>query len=143
MQTVCPITDKRINERVARLNGLVTALLIAVFFIFNFQIALWALMIDFAIRGFIDSKYSPICRMNIWIANKLSLSPKIINAGPKIFAAQVGLFLTIIALLSTMTNFATICLVASGMLGFFSILESFFGYCVACKLYPLFRKITQ
>ncbi len=143
MQTVCPITDKRINERVARLNGLVTALLIAVFFVFNFQIALWVLMIDFAIRGFVDGKYSPICRMNIWIANKLNLSPKIINAGPKIFAAQVGLFLTIIALVSTMTNFTTICIVFASVLGFFSFLESFFGYCVACKLYPLFRKISQ
>lgn len=140
MQAVCPITDKRINERVARLNGLITAILIAVYFVFNFQIALWILMIDFAIRGFIDSKYSPISRMNMWFADKLKLSPKLINAGPKIFAAQVGLFLTIFAIISTMTNCTTICLVFAGMLGFFSILESAFGYCVACKLYPLFRK---
>ena len=140
MQTVCPITNKRVNERVARLNALVTALLVAVYFIFNFPIALWILMIDFAIRGFIDGKYSPISRMNMWIVKQLKLSNKIINAGPKIFAAQVGLILSIFAIIATITNCSTICIVFAATLGFFSFLESAFGYCVACKLYPIFRR---
>lgn len=95
---------------------------------------------DFLIRGFVDSKYSPICTMNKWIARKLNFSKKMTNSGPKIFAAQIGLVLSAVSLIAFAFNCGTICLVIAGILGFFSFLESAFGYCVACKLYPLIRR---
>lgn len=140
MQTVCPITDKRINEQVARLNALVTVLLVALFIALNFWGGLLLLVIDFMIRGFVDSKYSPICQMNKWIAQKTNMSAKLVNAGPKIFAAQVGLFLSTAALISFSFNCNYLCYGIAGILGFFSFLESAFGYCVACKLYPFIRR---
>lgn len=140
MQTVCPITDKRINERVARLNALATVVLVVLFVIVNFWGGMLLMVIDFAIRGFVDSKYSPICQMNKWIALRLDLSPKMMNAGPKIFAAQVGLILSGIALVAALTGFSELSLVVAGILGLFSFLEAAFGFCVACKLYPLIRK---
>lgn len=140
MQNVCPITDKRINEQVSRLNALVTVVLVVLFLAFNFWQGLLFLVIDFMIRGFVDSKYSPICQFNIWLSKQLNLSVKMINAGPKIFAAQVGLSLATISLIAFAFNCGTACLVIAGMLGFFSFLESAFGYCVACKLYPFIRR---
>ncbi|MDA3928357.1 MAG: DUF4395 domain-containing protein [Prolixibacteraceae bacterium] len=140
MINVCPITDSRINERVARLNAFVTVLLVASFLVFNVWYGLAFLAVDFLLRGFVDSKYSPICTMNKWIANKLNFSKKMTNSGPKIFAAQVGLFLSGFALLAFAFNCGTICFVIVGVLGFFSFLESAFGYCVACKLYPFIRR---
>lgn len=142
MQKICPITDKRIDERVARLNGVFTVLLVALFIAFNFWIGLLILIVDFAIRGFIDSKYSPICQLSKRIAKGFNSESKLINAGPKIFAAQVGLFLAAVALFGFAAGCSTFCLVVAGVLGFFSFLESAFGYCVACQLYPLFRKIN-
>jgi len=140
MQNVCPITDKRINEQVSRLNAFVTLILVTLFIVFKFWPGLLFLVIDFLIRGFIDGKFSPISQFNIWLAKQLNLSDKLINAGPKIFAAQVGLLLTTISLVAFAFNCGVICLVIAGMLGFFSFLESAFGYCVACKLYPFIRR---
>lgn len=140
MQQVCPITDKRINEQVARLNGIVTVILVVLFILFEFWPGMLFLLIDFTLRGFIDNKYSPVCQFNIYLARSLNLTEKPMNAGPKIFAAQVGMLLSALALGAFALNCGTICLVIAGMLGFFSFLESAFGFCVACKLYPFIRR---
>jgi len=140
MQAVCPITDKRIDEKVSRLNAMVTVALMLVFFVFYSWGTLLFLAIDFAIRGFVDSKYSPVCQMNKWIARTFSFDSKPINAGPKIFAAQVGFFLSVLTLLALLFSFKEFGLVIAAMLGFFSFLEFAFGICVACKLYPLIRR---
>jgi hypothetical protein len=141
MQQLCPITDRRIDERVARINGVITVFLVLLFVVFNFWIGLLFLALDFAIRGFIDSTYSPVCRLSKSIAKSMNYKPKLINAGPKIFAAQVGLFLAALALVGFAIGNSLFFLVVAGVLGFFSFLESAFGFCVACQLYPLFRKI--
>lgn len=140
MQNVCPITDKRINEQVARLNAMFTVLLVSLFLAFKFWPGLAFLMVDFLIRGFVDSKYSLMAYSSKWLAKQMNLSPKMINAGPKIFAAQVGLFLTVVALVAFSFECNVICLLIAGVLGVFSFLESAFGICVACKLYPFLRK---
>jgi hypothetical protein len=140
MQQICPITDKRIDEKVARINGIVTLLLVVLFIVFNFWVGLAFLVVDFAVRGFIDSKYSLVCKLSKYIAKALNFEPKAINAGPKIFAAQVGLVFTLVALVAFATGNLLFGLVTAGVLGFFSLLESAFGFCVACQLYPFFRK---
>lgn len=141
MQAVCPITDKRINERVARINALITVLLVASFILFKFWGALVFLAVDFVLRGFFDSKCSLICITSKWIVTHFYLGGKVMNAGPKIFAAQVGLVLSVVSVTLFLSGFQIVGLIVASILGLFSFLESAFGYCVACKLYPLFRKV--
>jgi hypothetical protein len=143
MQAVCPITDKMINERVARINALITVLLVASFLIFKLWGALIFLAVDFILRGFFDSKCSLICLTSKWIVSRFNIGGKVMNAGPKIFAAQVGVVLSIVALALFISGFQISGLVVASLLGLFSYLESAFGFCIACKLYPLFRKINN
>jgi hypothetical protein len=63
------------------------------------------------------------------------------NAGPKIFAAQFGWALATITLIAFSFGCSYVCLIVAGVLGLFSFLESAFGYCVACQLYPFFHKM--
>jgi hypothetical protein len=140
MQAVCPITDKRIDEHVSRINAFITVLLVLSFIFFHFWGGMAFLTVDFMIRGFFDSKYSPVCLYSKWIVNTFNLNGKVINAGPKIFAAQVGMALSVISLAFFFKGCNTVCIAAASLLGVFSFLESVFGYCVACKLYPIFRK---
>lgn len=141
MQAVCPITDKRINERVARINALITVLLVASFILFKFWGALVFLAVDFVLRGFFDSKCSLICITSKWIVTHFNLGGKVMNAGPKIFAAQVGMVLSVVSVTLFLSGFQIVGLIVASILGLFSFLESAFGYCIACKLYPLFRKV--
>ena len=142
MHTVCPITNRNIDEHVARVNGVFTVILVLLFIVLQWWGGLVFLAIDFTIRGFVDSKYSVMC----WISRRMlklaKISPRLINAGPKIFAAQVGLVLSLVSLVAFFSGCGILCLALAGILGFFSFLESAFGYCVACKLYPLFRRVS-
>lgn len=141
MQAVCPITDKRIDERVARVNGLITFALTTAFVVFQWWVPMAFLMIDFAIRGLIDSKYSVLCWVSKYLVSQIPGKPKLINAGPKIFAAQVGLVLSTLTLALFAMNFSFAFIAVASMLGFFSLLEGAFGFCVACQLYPLIRNV--
>lgn len=141
MQAVCPITEKRINERVSRLNAVVTVLFTLFYIAFNFWGGMLFLLIDFFIRGFFDNRYSLVCQFNKWFVTRFNIGGKTVNAGPKIFAAQVGTVLSALTLLAYFANYYTLSIAVGGILAFFSILEAGFGICVACKLYPLVRKI--
>jgi len=140
MKEVCPITDARINERVTRLNAFFTVVLSLLFIFLNFWVGLVFLVIDFVIRGFIDGKYSLICILNKWIVKNLNLSSKMMNAGPKIFAAQIGFVLSFVSLVAFSFGCNIFCMALMGMLAVFSFLEMAFGFCVACQIYPLIRR---
>ena len=142
MQTVCPITDKRIDEHVSRINAFITVLAVGLFIFFHLWEVLAFISIDFTIRGFFDSKYSPVCLLSKKVVDIFHLEGKVINAGPKLFAAQVGMVLSITSLILFFIHDNTVSMAVASVLGLFSFLESVFGYCVACKLYPLFRKVT-
>lgn len=143
MIQVCPITNKFIDEKVARINAAITVLLTTLFITLGWWGALLILIVDFTIRGFIDSKYSIFCIVSKKIIQLLGITSKMMNAGPKIFAAQIGLFLALTALIAYWLGLSVVSYSAAGVLLFFSFLESAFGYCVACKLHPYLRKITN
>jgi hypothetical protein len=141
MQAVCPITDKNINERVARLNALITVILLISFLVFRLWGALVFLAIDFILRGFFDSKCSLICITSKWFVKRFIPGGKVMNAGPKIFAAQIGMVLSIVAVALFISGFKVAGLVTASILALFSFLEAAFSYCVACKIYPYLRKV--
>ncbi len=142
MKDICPISFQRINEKVARINGLITATLSVVYILFGWKWIPLFLFADFFMRGFEDAKYSLIARISKVIAQGLKLKPKMVNAGPKSFAAQIGAVLTGVAATGLYFNAEVVALVCLLPLALFSFLEGAFGFCVACKIYPFIRKYS-
>ncbi len=137
----CPISDKQVNEQVTRLNALLTVLIIITFSIIpNLFLALF-LVTDFIIRASNYSKYSPIAVFSTNVVKLFSVSPQLINAGPKIFAARIASFLSALLLVSFALNLNVLSYSLSGILGLFAFLEFAFGWCVACKIYPYVYKM--
>jgi hypothetical protein len=66
-----------------------------------------------------------------------------INAGPKIFAARVGLILSASGAIALLMGNLPLAMIFAGVLSFFAFLESAFNYCVACKLYPYFLPLNN
>lgn len=136
---ICPISDKRINENVARSNAVITvAILTAYIFTSNLFIITF-LLIDFLLRGLELSQYSPVALLSKKIVKKLK--PKIINAGPKIFAARIGAFFGISILLSALTGLNALAITLAGIFGTCAFLEAAFGFCIACEVYPFVYKL--
>lgn len=142
MQKLCPISYNNIDENVARINSAVVILMFGLYFLTLSPIILAIIFADFIIRGFIDGKYSLLSNFSRFVLRTLRIKPKMVNAGPKLFAAQVGTFISGGILICALSGYGTTGCWLAGILMFFAFLESAFSYCVACKLYPLFRKIN-
>jgi len=139
---LCPISDKKINERVARLNAVITFSLLILFVITSRTIIISFLLIDFLLRSAELSQYSPLAILSRSIVKLLNIKPKSVNAGPKIFAARIGVVFSFGVLLSTAFggwNIVGISFIS--VFGVCAFLEGVFGICVACQIYPYVYKL--
>ena len=139
---ICPISNQKINETVARLNGLFTVLLLISFVITTNAFIVGFLLIDFLLRATNNSKFSPLAIISKSIAKQLALKQKMINAGPKIFAARIGVVFSVLILATSLLGFETASLSLTGIFGLCAFLEAAFGFCVACEIYPFVYKFT-
>ena len=139
----CPISSKKIDERVARLNGLFTFLLVTLFIFTRLWYIPAFLAFDFLMRSTNLSKYSPMGYVSRSIVKLLSMKKKFVNAGPKTFAARIGLFVSSAIFIFSIIELNYSALVLASILALFSFLETAFGYCVACKVYPHLNRLLN
>lgn len=139
----CPISNKKIDERVARLNGLFTFVLITGFIFTHLWYIPAFLAFDFIIRSSELSKHSPLGIISRSIVKLLSSKKKLVNAGPKTFAARIGLIVSSAIFIFSIIEFNITALFLASILALFSFLETAFGYCVACKIHPHLTRIFQ
>jgi hypothetical protein len=143
MVKICPVSDKQTNENVSRMNAFFTVVLVAAgIYARNFYFPL-ILTFDFLLRNIMEGRLSPVIHINRYMAGVLSVRQRMINAGPKIFSARVGLFLSSLSFVLALVSTTGAAMVPLGILGIFSFLEMACGYCVACKLYPYFLPLNE
>jgi hypothetical protein len=136
LYALCPVSDKRINERVARINGAFTVLLLLLSAITQSIIPVIFLAVDFLLRSSDYSRSSLLGISSKGIVRYFGLNDNIINAGPKIFAARLGFVLTSLIIFSFALSSYIPVVALGGVLGLFSFLEASFSLCVACEIYP-------
>lgn len=136
MSLVCPISDNYIDENIARLNAFITFGLVLTFLFTPFKWIIFLLAADFLLRRILHGRYSVVSRISLLTTGALSLKKVSINAGPKLFAANVGFALSILAALFYFTGLPVVSYAIAGTLAFFTLLESAFNICAACILYP-------
>lgn len=137
----CPISYKKTDEHVARLVGLFTLVFIALWVITGSILPLLFLLYDFLVRGFEKPSLSVLAQLSKLILAALKVKPAPINAGPKIFAARIGVLFTVLVLFFSLVGAPVTALVFAGIFAFCAFLESAFGFCVACQIYPILYKL--
>lgn len=140
---VCPIVNAKINENVARANAFFTVLFIITYLISNSYLILIFLIIDFALRTFQLNNYSLFCVGSKKLNSLFKIKPILINAGPKIFAAKVGLVFSFFIFAATLFEFQTVSIILASIFGLCAFLEAAFGFCVACQIYPLIYRFNS
>lgn len=138
---LCPVSDKKINERVARINGVFTVLLLAVFGLTQSIFPVVFLAVDFLLRASDYSNFSLVGISSKGIVRYFGLNENRINAGPKIFAARIGFILSSLVIITFALNLYLPAFALAGVLGLFSFLEAAFGLCVACEIYPFVYRL--
>lgn len=138
---ICPISEKKINERVARFNATFTFLLLVLYIVTSNVLIISFLLVDFFLRAADFSTYSPIAMVSKYIVKVFDLKTKPVNAGPKIFAARIGVVFNITVLLTALSGLNTLSLTFTLIFGACAFLEAAFGFCVACQIYPFVYKL--
>lgn len=137
----CPISDRKIDEHVARINGALTLIFLSVFTLTGNIIPILFLLVDFALRSGSLSRFSAFSFLSRNIVKLLHIKPDMINAGPKIFAARIGLVFNFAIILAFVFGLSNLVYVIIGIFAICALLESAFGICVACQIYPYVYKL--
>lgn len=134
-QLVCPISDKRVDEQVTRINALIGVLLVSAGLLFNSVVFLAFLTIDFYIRAFSNVRYSPVNYLSMQMANAMNLNKKEIDKAPKIFAARIGFLMSLTITVLMIAHLNTASILIGGILVFFASLEFALAICMGCIMY--------
>jgi len=141
MEQSCPIVRERVDEKLIRLNASVVFIGLMFFVFTPVKWVIIPIIADFTIRVFFGVKKSPVCLGLKFMLNAIEAEPHLINAGPKRFAAKIGLFLMILISLLYMFDLT----LASEIIALISLAaigaEAFTGFCVGCQIYNLLPTI--
>ena len=137
MTEACPILPALVDDRATRFGAALT-LLITILAVATgrFWIPL-LLALDFGLRSRGWNTFSPVAQAARGLRILSRLAPRPVNAGPKRFAALLGLAFSLALALALGLRLPGAALGVASLLGFCAGLEAFFGYCLGCKVYTL------
>lgn len=141
MAQQCPLIFRQIDATVTRINTLFVILGIVGFLATGNILILLFLIIDFFLRLYGYKRFSLINGLSLTIQKKLSLSVKMEDAGAKRLAAFFGLIFSIVLSVASLLNADVTVHITAGIFLFCASLELLFGYCIACKIYYIAKKI--
>jgi hypothetical protein len=134
----CPLAGYRIDEKAARVVagfvvlGIAAALVLpnpwsSVVFLF--------LVVDFGLRALSRPRWSPLGRIATALLRGLGVAPEPRDAGPKRFAARIGLGFSAVLLILTNSGPRGATLAVAAILLLCAVLESLLGFCVGCRVW--------
>lgn len=143
----CPITgDSKDNTTIRIVAGIVftiTGVTLAIGLIGSSIIAsivFGLLGVDFIIRAFLLPKYSLLVKLGGGIVAVLNLKKLMVDSGPKIFAARIGVIFTLTGTTLYALGYTTPASIVAGILLICAGLEAFFNFCLGCWMYSLLPK---
>jgi len=139
---LCPISDSKTDEHVARLNALFTVITLIAFLLTYNMFTILLLLTDFTLRGTENSRYSIFAIVSKQLVKTFGIQKKPVNSGPKIFAARIGILFSLLVFVSTIFGFDTVAQVFAIVFGICAFLEAAFGFCVACRIYPFVYRLS-
>ena len=138
MYFVCPVSNKYINATAARVNAVYTLILLALNMFFGYVYISIFLVVDFFIKAFLAEYFkSPLSYLSSITTKILNLPFKKKNMGQKMFAARIGMFMSLLIASFGYYKVLIGVYVASGIFMSLVLLEALTGFCMGCYLYSL------
>ena len=131
----CPISTELVDSTLTRIYSILTFIAISLYLFTPFKEIIFISAIDFIIRIFFGVKYSPICKLIKYILKIGNFPSHMVNAGPKKFAAKIGMIVTVLMSISFLADLKYSSIII-GTISFSAVgAEAIFGFCVACWVY--------
>ncbi len=136
-------SPERVQERKVRAIALEVVVISTFAILFNQPILMLLLSLDFIVRAFINSKYSPLAIISkYFLSNLLPFRNKIILMKPKKFAASIGVILSLAAGIFGLSGQTSTMIYITAVLLIFSFLETFFKFCAGCWMFGILIRMN-
>jgi hypothetical protein len=139
----CPVDLKTVDKNLVRSNAFFVFAIIMIYILTKSPVYILIILTDFAIRIFPGVKYSPVSQIIKYFLKKANIKAQLIDAWPKVFAAKIGLILALFITFLHFTNFQIPALIFAFIFLIASGLEAFFDFCLACAIYPYYKKFLK
>lgn len=141
MAQQCPLLFRQVDATVTRINTLFVIVGIIGFLATQSNVILIVLIIDCLLRLYGYKQVSPINNSSLFIQQKFLLSVKMEDAGAKRLAALFGVAFMVALLIASWMEADLAVAIIAGIFLSCAALELFFGYCIACKMYYIAKKL--
>ena len=142
----CPLAGYRIDEKAARVvAGFVVLSTVAALLLGNpwsWAIFLF-LVVDFGFRALSRPGWSPLGRIAGAVLRGLGVAPEPRDAGPKRFAARIGLGFSSVLVILAVSGLRPAIVGVAAILLVCALLESLLGYCVGCQVWNAWYAIRD
>ncbi|MDH4943714.1 DUF4395 family protein [Sulfurimonas sp. C5] len=139
--SVCPLNFEKVDANVTRFSALFVAALVGLYLYTHNVFILYFLIFDFVMKLFLNRGISPISMLAEFFKGLFNIKDKLVDGGAKRLA---GLFGFLFVLLLLVTHYFDLWSVSLGIAIIFlscSLLDVFFGFCIACNIYFIIKKI--
>ncbi len=143
MNDRCILGGYMVDENVSRLVGVFTFFASLLFLAFPSPWLAAAIALDFVPRALGKASSSPSVIAGSALRRLLGLPESLVNAGPKQFAAKLGLMMSMAILLLSVAGVPGAALGLAALLAACAALEGFVGFCVGCLLYSLLMRARE
>lgn len=141
MAQQCPLLFRQVDATVTRINTLFVIVGIIGFLVTQSNVILIVLIIDCLLRLYGYKQVSPINNSSLFLQQKFLLSVKMEDAGAKRLAALFGVAFMVALLIASWMEADLAVAIIAGIFLSCAALELFFGYCIACKMYYIAKKL--
>ncbi len=135
---VCPISNEKINENVARIAALFTIIFAGLSLIFKSYFVIAILAVDFAMRAYTASGNSLVRYVSKQTAHLINIGFKPVDAASKKFAAEIGFIFCLAIGILQIFEFYFAADILGGVLILFAALEAGINLCAGCIVYTYF-----
>lgn len=142
---ICPISNEKIDSYVSQLTIFISVVLVVTFMLTQQPLYLYIAALDYCIRAFGNSRYSPLRLIAIGISKLIQWKPKMIDKAPKVFASRLGFLCLLAATIFFSVNMPVAAIGIAAMATSLFLLDALGIVCVGCLIYhhivfPYFNK---
>ncbi len=139
--SVCPLNFEKVDSNVTRFSALFVAALVGLYLYTNNVFILYFLIFDFVMKLFLNRGISPISMLAEFFKGLFHIQEKLVDGGAKRLAGFFGLFFVFLLLVIHYVDLWNFSLGIAAVFLACSLLDVFFGFCIACHIYFIIKKI--
>lgn len=141
MSKACPLNFIAVDSNTSRLSSLIVAVLV-ISYVATFNIyILYFLIFDAIMKLFIKKDYSLIYITALYLRKFLKIKEKLTDGGAKRLAGFFGFSFVVFLFIFNILNLWILSLVFGTIFVTCLLLDTFFNYCMGCKVYFVIKKI--